>query len=110
MRAMNSPAHVVAFVFAASSLLVIFLATLIKYKKAVNLISGYDPDRYRDPGGLANRVGGTMLVTGLSGLILSGLIIACPQYLPVFAAAFVVFITGGVVIAAMGSRKYRIKD
>jgi purine-cytosine permease-like protein len=107
---MNNPAHIVAYIFAASSVFVMFLAALIKYKKMVNLISGYDRDRYHNPGGLANWVGGTMLVTGLSGLILSVLIMACQQYLPVLVAVFAVFIIGGVVIAAFGSRKYRIKD
>lgn len=54
---------VAALVFALG-LLLVYMGYLIKVKRMTNLIAGYDPKKVTDEEGLANWVGGKVILVG----------------------------------------------
>jgi hypothetical protein len=88
----------------------ILLAWLIKYRKMVKMIAGYDEKRFPDTDGLANSVGGTLLKTGLTGLVLAVAFILLPQYMILLVILFSLTILVGAITGTIGVYKYKIKD
>ncbi len=104
------PNELIGLVTAATAALIIFLAWLIKYRKKVNLVSGYDEQLYPDKDGLANWVGGTLFITGLISLTLALAMVIFSQFLLVFAVLFALTLLIGPLMAAIGGNKYKVKD
>ena len=92
----------------AAALIIIFLAWLIKYKKKVNLISGYDENTVKDKDGLANWVGGTLIIAGALALIPSTILLLNALPAGIAVIAYGVIILGGVIITIAGGKKFRI--
>lgn len=90
------------------AVLMIFIAYLIKYKKKVNIISGYDEQIYKDKDGLANWVGGTLIIMGILCFLFAITIIILPNYTTLMMAAYGITIFVFGLIAATGSNKYKV--
>lgn len=104
------PNILIAVIIASASALVAFLGWMIKYRKAANIISGYDEKLYRDTDGLTGWVGGTLLKTGLAGIVPAIAILIFTQYLPALAIIFGVIIVTGALTAIIGAKKYKVQD
>ncbi|MGZ3766425.1 MAG: DUF3784 domain-containing protein [Mucilaginibacter sp.] len=92
---------------ASVALLIMFLAYLIKYKKKVNIIAGYDETTVKDKNGLANWVGGTLLISGCLTFMFSLLSIFLPELFKISMIFYFLVISAGGIIAAVGGRKYK---
>jgi uncharacterized membrane protein len=103
---MNNGNTIVGIIEASAALLVIFLAYLIKYKKQYNIIAGFDEKTCKDKNGLANRVGGTLLIAGGICFILAIIVIILPQYTKPVIVVYVLTIAIGTISAAIGGSKY----
>src|ERR1700733_4056803 len=101
------PNELVGLLTALTSAVLAFFGWLIKYRKKVNLISGYDEKRYPDTNGLANSAGGTLLKTGFTGIVLAVAIILLPQYMLAIVVLFSLTILGGAITATIGAGRYR---
>src|ERR1700753_1212944 len=97
------PNEWVGLMTAVTALVIAFLAWLIKYRKMVSLVSGYDEQLYPDKDGLANRVGGALFKTGLISLALALGMVIFQQLLLVFTILFALTILTGTLIAAIGA-------
>ncbi|WP_183557123.1 DUF3784 domain-containing protein [Mucilaginibacter sp. SP1R1] len=96
-----------AVIEALAAALIIFLAYLIKYKHKVGIIAGYDEHTCRDKIGLANWVGGTLILTGIICLLLAILLIFLPNYTNLIMLVYGVTILIGSVTASIGGKKYQ---
>src|ERR1700733_2225589 len=104
------PNALTGLLMASTSALILFFGWLIKYRKMVSIISGYDEQLCPDNDGLANWAGGTLLKTGLAGLVLAIAIVILPQYMLPLTIVFSLTILGGSLTAAIGINKFKIKD
>jgi hypothetical protein len=104
------PNELVGLMTALTSAPFILFAWIIKYRKMVKLIAGYDEKHFPDADGLANSAGGTLLKTGLTGLVLAVALILLPQYMIPLVILFSLTILGGAIIGTIGVNKYKIKD
>jgi hypothetical protein len=104
---MNQGNTIVGLATAAAAVLMIFLAWLIKYKKQVNIISGYDENLYKDKDGLANHVGGTLIITGIADLLFAIAILFLPAFIGLFVCLYIAVTLTGTLTTAIGSKKYR---
>jgi hypothetical protein len=107
------PNEVIGLVTGAASLIIIFIAWLVKYRNLISIDPGYKEQKqlYPDKEGLANWMGGTLLKTGLAGLAIAIMAVVLPhQYLLVVVILFPITILGGILTAAIGVRKFRVKD
>jgi len=93
---------------ALAALLVIFLAYLIKYKKKVNIISGYDEQTCKDKDGLANWVGGTLIIAGSIAFIVALCAFVLPNYIGAIVVIYGTTIITGAMIAAIGGNKFKV--
>lgn len=89
----------------------IALGYLIKYRKRIDFIRGYDRDRVSDPAGLSRWVGNNLLILGGIGVITLIIELVFPE-LELLAATL--FLAGAVpvigLITAYGSRRFDIRD
>lgn len=102
-----NPNDQTAIILGASATLIIFLAWLIRYKKKVNLIAGYDAQLVDDKDGLANWVGGILLATGIAALIPVVVLMFLPVYAAWWSGIFAVIVCTGAIIAAVGGSKFK---
>ena len=100
----------VGLITAATAALIVFLAWLIKFRKMVSLVSGYDERIYPDKEGLANWVGGILFITGLISLALALAMVIFEQFLLVFAILFAITILTGALMATIGGNRYKVKN
>ena len=91
-------------IFAGLPLLV--LGYLIKYRKRVSLIAGYDPARVRDPEGLARWFGSWTLTLGGLSVLFAGLLAAFARHTTVVVAGYVVLNVACAVLLTTGCRRY----
>ena len=105
---MKTGCMVLGIIEACAALLLIFLAYLIKYKKQVEIIAGYDERTCKDKDGLANWIGGTLLITGLICLLLAIIATLLPNHTDHMMIAFGIIILLWAIIANIGGRKYKV--
>jgi uncharacterized membrane-anchored protein len=105
---MQSGCMVLGIIEMCAALLLIFLAYLIKYKKQVEIIAGYDERTCKDKDGLANWIGGTLLITGLMCLLLAIIATLLPNHTDHMMIAFGIIILLWAIIANIGGRKYKV--
>ena len=98
----------VGIIVALASLLIIYLAYLIKYKKKVELIAGYDEKSIKDKDGLANWIGGTLLKTGILSFFFGVFAFIMPQHTNLFMLAYGITVMAGSVIATTGGNKFKV--
>ena len=86
------------------------LAYMIKYKRRVEIIAGYDEKMVRDKSGLANFVGNTLIILAVSSLLAFIFELLNPQ---TEFLAFLVFASVIVPIIGVGTffgmRKYLVR-
>ncbi|MBB6109911.1 DUF3784 domain-containing protein [Mucilaginibacter lappiensis] len=104
---MKTGCMVLGIIEACAALLLIFLAYLIKYKKQVEIIAGYDERTCKDKDGLANWIGGSLLVTGLLCLLLAIIATLMPNHTDHMMIAFGAVILLWTIIANIGGRKFK---
>lgn len=90
------------------ALLIIFSGYLIKYKKKVNIIAGYDEQTCNDKVGLANWVGGTLIIMGILCFLFAVTLNFLPNYTHLMMAAYGITIFLFALIAVTGSKKYKL--
>ncbi|HTH83185.1 MAG TPA: DUF3784 domain-containing protein [Mucilaginibacter sp.] len=106
---MNKSTAILEFTLAGMGLLFLLLGYLIKYKKKMNLIAGYDPTQIADKDGLANWMGGVTIVMG-SILMLSALALHYfPGHQTFIMNTFIASILIGCVTMVVGSYRYKAK-
>jgi UDP-N-acetylmuramyl pentapeptide phosphotransferase/UDP-N-acetylglucosamine-1-phosphate transferase len=105
---MNKDTLILTLILAACGLLFMFLGYLVRYKKKLNIIAGYDESRVHDKNGLANWAGAAIIILGATYLILSLINCIFPNHqtciLNIFAAITII----GCIIMIRGCRKYQI--
>jgi len=104
---MQSGCMVLGIIEMCAAGLLIFLAYLIKYKKRVEIIAGYDERTCKDKDGLANWIGGSLLITGLICLLLGIVATLMPNHTDHMMIAFGIIVLLWVVIVNVGGRKYK---
>lgn len=104
---MKTECIVLGIIEACAAVLIIFLAYLIKYRKKVEIIAGYDERTCKDKDGLANWIGGSLLVTGITCLLLALIATLMPNHTDPMMIAFGIIIFSGAIIANIGGRKFK---
>ncbi|SDP18645.1 protein of unknown function [Mucilaginibacter sp. OK268] len=104
---MQTGCVVLGIIEACAAILLIFLAYLIKYKKQVGIIAGYDERTCKDKDGLANWIGGSLMITGLLCLLLAVAATLMPNHNDPMMIAFGIIVLLWVVIVNVGGRKYK---
>jgi uncharacterized membrane protein len=104
---MNNGSTLTGVIEGGAALLIAFLAYLIKYKKQVNIIAGYDEKECKDKDGLANWVGGTLMISGIICFLLAMLVIVLPHYINLIMGFYAGVILIGCIVATTGSKKYK---
>jgi len=104
---MQTGCLVLGIIEACAAVLLIFLAYLIKYKKQVGIIAGYDERTCKDKDGLANWIGGSLLITGLLCLLLGIIATLMPNHTDQMMIAFGIIVLLWTIIANIGGRKYK---
>ncbi|MEN0052289.1 MAG: DUF3784 domain-containing protein [Mucilaginibacter sp.] len=104
---MNTGCALLGIIEGGAALLVVFLAYLIKYKKQVNIIAGYDERECKDKDGLTNWIGGTLMISGSICFLLAILVIALPNHTNLIMAFFGIVMVLGCMVATIGSNKYK---
>ena len=90
-----------------AALLIVFLAYLIKYKKQVNIIAGYDEKECKDKDGLTNWIGSSLMISGIICFLLAMLVIALPSHTNLFMGFFGGIMVLGCMVATIGSNRYK---
>jgi uncharacterized protein DUF3784 len=99
-------APVVVLLFAGLPLLV--LGYLIRYRKRLGLIAGYDPARVRDPEGLARWFGSWVLALGALSVIFAGLLAAPSSHTGAIVVGYVVVDFACAAVLVLGCRRYTV--
>jgi hypothetical protein len=105
---MNKGSTLLSITTAFFALLIIFSGYLIKYKKKVNIIAGYDEQTCKDKDGLANWVGGTLIAMGILCFLFAITLIFLPNYTNLMMTAYGITIFLFALIATTGSKKYKL--
>ncbi len=106
---MHKSTLILELVVIASGSLLIFLGYLIKYKKKVNMLSGYDETLVQDKDGLANFAGASLIILGLISILLGLVIYFFPTHYVLIMNIFTATIIIGCIIMVLGSKRYQIK-
>ena len=94
-------------IFFVTNAMLLVLGYLIKYQRKMSLIAGYDPERVTDERGLANWVGGGLLLIGGIGVAVGLLMVVVPEdYMLLLVLPFGVGIVIGSIVLAVGCGKY----
>jgi len=104
---MNNGSTLTGVIEGGAALLLMGGAYLIKYKKQVNIIAGYDEKECKNKDGLANWVGGTLMICGIICFLLAMLVIILPHYTDLIMGFFAGTIIISCIIATNGSKKYK---
>ncbi|HZY38936.1 MAG TPA: hypothetical protein VFE53_19885 [Mucilaginibacter sp.] len=106
------PNEVIGLVTGAASLVIAFIAWLVKYRNLISIDPGYKEQKllYPDREGLSDWIGGTLFKTGLAGLAIAIMAVILPQYLLAVVILFAMTILGGTLTAVVGVRKFRVKE
>ena len=88
------------------SLLLVVCGYLIKYKRKLRLIAGYDARRVRDPAGLADWVGTNLLALAVCTFVIGALTHLLPGLSAALSALFVVVIVGTCLYTAVGAQRF----
>ena len=81
------------------------LGYAIGWKKKLNLVSGFDDEKARDPDGLARWVGGAVLALGVLNCVAAGVLLAVPSRFVVTLMLSNVIALIIVVIMFVGARR-----
>ena len=88
------------------SLLLVVCGYLIKYKRKLRLIAGYDARKVRDPAGLADWVGTKLLALAVCAFLIGALTHLLPSLSAVLSALFVAAIVGTCLYTAFGAQRF----
>ncbi len=105
-----TPAILASLIMVVAAAIPLFvLGYLIKYRKRVNLIAGYDPARVRDHDGLARWMGSWAIALGAVTLAFAALLATLPDAVGPVAAGFIsVAVVSGIVML-VGCRRYTMR-
>lgn len=93
-------------IFLIVAILITLLGFLIKFKKQVSFVAGYDEKTCLDKDALANHVGGTLFKAGVLCAVAAITAFLIPAYIKYATAAYIIFMGVGTIIAAAGAGKY----
>ena len=89
------------------SLVLLVFGYLIRYKKQVNLIAGYDADQVSDPDGLANWVGGWSIALGVATIPQAFLFYFFRGYALSLVTAMAVVTLAVCAVMVFGARRFK---
>ena len=96
-------------VMTLSSIPLFAIGFLLRYKKQMNLISGYDPEEYADPDGLANWAGGWCLGLGVFTTLTGGLFFFLKDYILPVVGGYCVVILAMCTVMMLGTHRFKKK-
>jgi hypothetical protein len=83
------------------------LGYLIKYRKRLDLIRGYDRGTVKDPAGLSRWVGNNLLFLGVAGIVTFAVEVLVPDLELIAVTLFLAGLVPAVgIITAIGSRRF----
>jgi Domain of unknown function (DUF3784) len=88
------------------SLLLVVCGYLIKYKRKLRLIAGYDARKVRDPAGLADWVGTNLLALAVCAFLIGALTHMFPGLSAALSALFVVAVVGTCLYTTFGAQRF----